>query len=479
VIVQSAVMAALVTERFHGVAAQHHADVALRTPAGDTTYGELAGNARALARALAGRGLAGARIAIAASDHVTIVTALLGILEAGGIVVPLDPHAAPERWAAQLAKVRPSAFLVDAEARGRVAGEVLELAGGRLVTPGPAADPPRPLDPDGPCSIYFTSGSTGEPRAILGRLAGIDHHIAWEVDYLGAVACARGAIIHAPTYDAYLPDVLVPLCAGGIACAPAMRELDPAALCAWLVAERITLLHATPSLFRSLLAHPAARSLPALRAVLLAGEIVRSADVAAARDVLGTAVRLVNLYGPTEATLVKLHHEITEADATRPVPIGVPMPGVTVELIDGQIAITSPFGAHGYLDEPAVTAERWRGQQYLTGDYGAWNPDGTLAFHGRRDRQVKIFGARVDLDEVEALLCACDGIVEAAVVPTEDHVALLGYVVLAPATAISDVRRAAVARLTPAMRLARLTPLAALPRTASGKIDRRALEVHA
>jgi len=463
----------MITERFHTVASGRPGAVALRTPAGDTTYGELSARARTLARRLAGRGLTGARIAIAASDHASIVTALLAILEAGGIVVPLDPHAAPERWAAQVAKVRPAAFVVDAGSP--IDG--IELASGRLASAGPEADPPRTLDPDAPCSIYFTSGSTGAPRAILGRLSGIDHHIGWEVELLGRATCARGAIIHAPSYDAYLPDVLVPLCAGGVACAPAARELvlDPAALCAWLAEESITLLHCTPSLFRTLL--PAARALPALRAVLLAGEIVRPADVIAARDVLGAGVRLFNLYGPTEATLVKLHHEITEADTTRPVPIGVPMPGVTVELVDGQIAISSPYGAHGYLDEPALTAEKWRGPQYLTGDYGAWNSDGTLAFHGRRDRQVKIFGARVDLDEVEALLCACDGIVEAAVVPADDHVALLGYVVLAPQTAISDVRRAVVARLTPAMRLARLTPLPALPRTSSGKIDRRALEV--
>lgn len=467
-----------ITGRFHSVAASRRDQLAVRTPARDVTYGELADGVRAIARAIAGRGLTGERVGILASDHAAVIAALLGTLEAGCVAAPLDPQASPERLAAQRAKIAPAAFVVDTATRGRADGIVLELVGPRLVTTGPAGDPPHALDPDGACSIYFTSGSTGAPRAILGRFAGIDHHIAWELAFLGPETCERGAILHAPTYDAYLPDALVPLCAGGVACAPADRDLvlDPAALAAWLASERITLVHATPSLFRSLLAHPAARALPALRAVLLAGEIVRPADVVLAREVLGPSVRLVNLYGPTEATLVKLHHEITDADRDRPVPIGVPMPGVTVDLVEGQIAISSPYGALGYLDEPALSAQKWRGSRYLTGDYGAWNSDGTLAFHGRRDRQVKIFGARVDLDEVEALLCRCDGIVEAAVVPTEDHIALLGYVVLAPATAISDVRRAAMARLSPAMRLARLTPVPALPRTTSGKIDRRALE---
>jgi acyl-coenzyme A synthetase/AMP-(fatty) acid ligase len=300
------------------------------------------------------------------------------------------------------------------------------------------------------------------------------------------------------SYDAYLPDVLVPLCAGGVACAPDPRDAaDPARLCAWLERAEITLLHCVPSLLRDLLACPEAGRLRGLRHVLLAGEVVRPADIRAARRVLGAGVRLFNLYGPTEATLVKLHHEIAGEDLERPaIPIGVPMPGVTVHLHDddgrpcapgetGQIAIQSRYGSLGYLGEPELTRARFldaadgSGEQiYLTGDYGSRLPDGTLMFHGRRDRQIKLLGARVDLDEVEAILGGCDGVVDAAVIVVDDLV-LYGFVTLAGGTAIARVREQATQRLPPASRLARLTPLDALPRTASGKIDRRRLALGA
>lgn len=449
----------------------------LRVPGRLITGEELALGADALATELVERGLAGKRVAVLADRHATVITAIVGVLDAGAIVVPLDPHAPPERLAAQVSRVEPDAWIVEAGARHAIArGEVLELDGVWPTRPS-RGHARQALDPDGPCSIYFTSGSTGAPRAILGRLAGIAHHIDWEIGYLPVLDTARGAILHATTYDAYLCDWLVPLLAGGIACAPAERGQvhDAARLCEWLAREEIDLLHCTPSLFRSLLAQPAAARLGALRHVLLAGEVVRNDDLARARDVLHASVRLVNLYGPTEATFVKTYHEISDVDLARPVPIGRPMPGVTVDVVDGEIAITSPYGALGYVGEPELTAQKWRGQTYFTGDRGAWNPDGTLAFLGRRDRQVKILGARVDLDEVEALLCRCPGVVDAAALPVEGDVALQAFVVLAPGTEVAEVRRAAVAHLTAAMRLARLTAVDALPRTTSGKLDRRAL----
>ena len=485
---------------FDDVARAARARPALRTPDRDTTFGELADGSDELAGRLAGLGCAGPdRIAILSGDHATITAAMLGVLKAGCAFAPLELAAAEHRLAQQLGALGCRAIVVDAASRARVpaaarALPAIELDGARPVGPPGASRAPAPADdPDAPCSVYFTSGSTGAPRAILGRLAGIAHHIRWELDHLGLDASVRGSILHAPSYDAYLPDVLVPACAGGVACAPAARELvlDPPRLCAWLEREAITLLHCVPSLFRGLLACPGAARLTALRYVLLAGEVVRPADVRAAREVLGDRVRLVNLYGPSEATLVKLHHELTAADAGRAaVPIGVPMPGVTVHLLDddgspcppgvtGQIAIQSAYGALGYLGDPDLTRARFlaapdgSGEQlYLTGDDGRLLPDGTLAFHGRRDRQIKLWGARVDLDEVEAILCSCDGVLEAAVVAEHDAV-LRGFVVLGESAAMARVREQAQQRLAPAMRLAWLTRLDALPRTPSGKIDRR------
>jgi amino acid adenylation domain-containing protein len=530
----------LIHRRFAAVAATAGERIALCTPAGDTTYAELRNGIAAVACLLAEAGIdADARVAIVAADHATVVTALLATLEAGGIFAPLDSASGP-RLARLLEAIRPTAIIVDANGRSRLPADVavpmIELTGAQPTKQPRGTRTPAPhIDPDAACCIYFTSGSTGAPRAILGRLSGIDHHIEWELDFLGHVAAQRGTILHTSSYDAYLPDVLVPLCAGGTAYAPPSTE--PNELCAWLARQRITLIHCVPSQFRAWTASPLlTESRPC--AVLFAGEVVRASDVHAARSAWGPAVRVVNLYGPSEATLVKLHHEITTADlACDAIPIGRPMPDVRVHVLDddlqpvptgelGQLAIESAHAALGYLDEPALTAQRWLsagwsaapqpaiapdirtgievnegleskgsitsstlqavhagqlGQEvssrrttlYLTGDVGRVLPDGTLAFNGRRDRQIKLLGARVDLDEVEAIVSACDGVREAAVVVAEGESVLHGFVVLARGFSIDDVRRALADRLSPAMRLAWLTPLTQMPRTESGKLDRR------
>jgi len=496
---------ALIHRRFDEVARAARDRVALRTATREATYGELLDGAGRVAGWLDALP-PGSRVAILSSDHVVVVAAMLGALEAGCAFAPLDLSTVGKRLPALLGALACDAIVVDASTRPSIPpldrppamlelGRDLEAA---APPPRRSATPGRGRDPDAMCSIYFTSGSTGVPRAIAGRLCGIDHHVAWEIERLGLDRSVRGAVLHSMSYDAYLPDVLVPMCAGGIACAPDPRDaVDPARLCAWLERAEITLLHCVPSLFRALLACPAAARLGGLRHVLLAGEVVRPTDVRAAKQVLGGAARLFNLYGPTEATLVKLHHEITAEDLERPaIPIGVPMPGVTVHVLDedgrpgapgriGQIAIQSRYGSLGYLGEPELTRARFldapdgSGESiYLTGDYGCMLPDGALAFHGRRDRQIKLLGARVDLDEVEAILGACDGVVDAAVVVIGD-VVLHGFVTLSSGATIARVREQAMQRLPPSARLARLVRLDALPRTPSGKIDRRRLALEA
>lgn len=437
----------LIYRRFSAVARASRDRVALRVPDGEYTYGELERRRRCVAAALPGHG----RVAIVTRDHAWITPALLGALSAGWAYAVLEPG---ERVVDQVARLGCSTILDDAA----------------LVALRDESDADRG-EPEAMGSIYFTSGSTGAPRAIAGRVRGIDHHIGWELAFLRSDAGLRGAIVHAPTYDAYLPDVLVPLCAGGVACVPPTGlATDPAAMCRWLEASAITVLHCVPSVFRALVSCPDSSRLLALRHVFLAGEVVRPADVVAARAV--TSARLVNLYGPTEATLVKLFHEITDDDL-HDIPIGRPMPGVSVTLIDGQIAITSPYGALGYLDEPALTAEKFLpGGTYLTGDYGAYRDDGQLLFRGRRDRQVKLLGARVDLDEVEAIVGACSGVAEVVIVADASSTILQGAVVLDGSVPLSTIRAEVAQRLSPAMRLARLREVKELPRTTSGKLDR-------
>lgn len=112
-------------------------------------------------------------------------------------------------------------------------------------------------DADAPCSIYFTLGSTGRPKGILGRLKGIDHFIRWEIETVGAGPGTRVSQLASPSFDGFLKDAFVPLCSGGVACAPESREilLDPGRLIDWIDVEQIEVLHLVPSVFRSLINH--------------------------------------------------------------------------------------------------------------------------------------------------------------------------------------------------------------------------------
>lgn len=477
----------LIHRRFLAQVALTPGKPAIRERDRETSFEDLARAARRVAGALQLRALrAGSRVAIATSGHRELLSGILGVVGSGHIYVALDLAQSDVRLLAQLGASRPVVAIVDDEGRRRLQ----EITPGiSVLALGDEEGALDAADPDAPCSIYFTSGSTGAPRAILGRLSGIDHHVAWEIEALSIDRAVRGAIVHAPSYDAYLPDVLVPLCAGGIAIAPPDRGVlaDAHRFATWLLAAEITLLHCTPSYFRVLLEANAARDLRALVHVVLAGEVVRPIDIERARDVLGDKVALWNLYGPSEATLVKLHHRITEDDArAERVPIGRPMPGVTVHVLDaadtpgrddevGQIAIQSAFASHGYLDEPDVTAARFRpvgGEtMYLTGDYGRRRPDGAFEFHGRRDRQLKLLGARIDLDEIEAIVLACEGVTEAAAITDRGATAVFVFVTT-NGVSIGEIRARAMARLSPAMRVAKISASSELPRTASGKIDR-------
>jgi amino acid adenylation domain-containing protein len=490
----------LVHRRFATVASRTPEATALLEDDRPTTFGDLAQCTRALVARLHALSLPHAsRIAILAAEHATTIAAILAVLEYGGIYVPIDGATPAPRARVMLDAIGVVAIISDVGSAPRARElardrHLVVMSADDVVDEIPATTPHRGADPDAPCSVYFTSGSTGAPRAILGRVAGIDHHIAWEIAALALDAGVRGAIIHAPSYDAYLPDVFVPMCAGGIACAPPHRGVlgEPAMLAKWLRRAGITLLHCTPSVFRDLVACPDARGL-AIEHVVWAGEVVRASDIVLARSCFGDQVAMWNLYGPTEATLVKFHHRIRDDDGVNgPVPIGVPMPGVTMHLLAedgsacadgelGQIAIQSRFASFGYAGEPELTAKKFlvapdgSGETlYLTGDYGRRSADGLLEFHGRRDRQIKVLGARVDLDEVESLIAQCEGVKEVAVVADAANTASFAFVVLGHRT-IADVRRDIVARVAPATRLARVRAVDALPRTTTGKIDRAAL----
>ena len=473
------------------------------------TYAELDRAAAGLAARLVAHGVEkGSAVAILSSRSFDHVLGILAILKAGGRFVPLEPRTPPRRLAAMLALVSPRCFLLGEGGTAALAAmpasgaeaAVIELDGRPESDAGGSA-PPVEIGPDDACYVYFTSGSTGQPKGIAGRYKSIGHFIRWEIETFGVAAGWRVSQLTAPSFDAFLRDLFTPLCAGGTICAPESRDvvMDAERLSDWLAAARVNVVHTVPSLFRTLLHVSPPRPLPDLRWVLLAGEPLLPSDVKHWTELYGTAARLVNLYGPTETTMTKLFHCVVPGDGEkRSIPIGKPMPGARALVLDargrtcpprgvGEIHIRTPYRSLGYVGREDLTREAFIPNPfssdpndliYKTGDLGRQLEDGTFELLGRRDNQVKIRGVRLELTEIEDLLLTHGQVREAAVVDREDENGtrfLCAYVVAAQPLGGTELRDFLAQSLPEYALPSVFVSLGSLPRTLSGKVDRRSL----
>jgi amino acid adenylation domain-containing protein len=513
-----------VQDEISRLAAASGSAIALSAPGEQVTYAELEERSNRLANYLLERGAAkGDRVAVLAEDSIQVITALLAILKAGCVFVPLDPAAPPARLAAQVAPARPGWFLLEASFAPRV-GSLAAMVSAKclVVDAGPwnpadlsglevlagypeyrhAGRPPSVLGPDDLCYLYFTSGSTGKPKGIGGRFKSIGHFVGWEIETFHLGPGVRVSQLTTPSFDAFLRDVLTPLCAGGTVCIPAGRDtvLDARQLAAWIDEAGVEIVHCVPSLFRTLINQPLTPDrFPALRAILMAGEPLLPADVKKWMDVFGGRIQLVNLYGPSETTMVKFFYLVQPGDQNlRSIPIGKPMAGARAVLVDsrgkacqpgtvGEIYIRTPYRSLGYYEQPELTREVFVPNPfsqdpedivYKTGDFGRTLEDGNFEFLGRRDHQVKVRGVRVELPEIENTLREHGGVSDMVVIDRQDaegNKYLCAYLVAGPEVDLGELRQICADRLLEVMVPSSFVRLEELPRTLSGKIDRAAL----
>ncbi|WP_437947962.1 amino acid adenylation domain-containing protein [Sorangium sp. So ce296] len=484
---------------FEAQARRRAAAVAVDTGAKQVTYAELDARAERAAAALLGRAAAAARVALLFEHDEQMVAGVLGTLKAGGAYVPLDPRLPDDRLAT---------IALDAEV-----GAILTHAGGlaraaRVAPPGAAvvdvdeapAGPKRArpaVAPEALAYLLYTSGSTGRPKGVMQSHRGALHHARTYASGLFLDADDRVSLLSSYAFDAAVMDLFGALLAGATLCpieagGEALLRLGPA------VAERrVTVLHATPTVYRRILETlPAPEILETVRRVVLGGEEARRSDVEALSASFPPGCVLVNGLGPTECTLaLQAYFEGPAALARPSAPVGFPVPGVEVLLLSGgreqvavygvgEIVLRSQHLALGYWRDPERTAAAFatdaEGRRlYRTGDLGRLMPDGSLEHAGRRDAQVKIRGVRVEPGEVEAALRGLADVEDAAVVATGEpgEVRLAAYVVPRrgarpdPAALSGALRE----RLPAAMIPASLALLDALPLTPTGKVDRLAL----
>jgi amino acid adenylation domain-containing protein len=513
-----------VQEMFSRIAAEFGPEVAIERAGRWVTYASLEAESNRLANFLLEGGAGkGTMIGLLTDDPVCIITGILGVLKAGAVFVPLDPtfpegrlrvmservephwYVSEAKHVEKLSQLRESAtesarvICLDGSVASEYAGlEVMKHYDQFQQTHAPGV----PSDPEVPCSIYFTSGSTGRPKAILGRLKGIDHFMRWEIEAVSVRPGTRVSQLASPSFDGFLKDVFVPLCSGGVVCAPESRDviMDAGRLADWLDIEQVEVLHCVPSVFRSLLNERLdSRYFEAMRYVVLTGEPLYPADVKRWLDTFGERIKLLNIYGTTETSLSKLAYEVKPEDVERPsIPVGKPIKGSAVMLMDaaakpcrqgtvGEIYIRTPYRSFGYYGDPELTnqvfvrnpfSEDPNDLVHKTGDYGRWLEDGNLEHLGRRDQQVQIRGVRVELGEVENLLRANSAVADVAVVDRDDaegNKFLVAYLTLTNGTGSDHLREYLAERLPPTMLPSAFVELDQLPRTLNGKIDRKAL----
>ena len=481
---------------------RHSGAVAIIYGDRQVTYEQLDRESSRFARRLRDEGFKkGDFIGIFIENRVTFITALIGILRAGCVFVPLDTGLPEERLRRVSESVTLAAVAADKALPRDMCGiKVLDTREDR--GSGSLADDEIPYLPEDPIYIYFTSGSTGTPKAILGMNKSLLHFIRWEIETFRIGEGFRVSQLIHTGFDAFLRDVFVPLCAGGVLCIPPDPEIlpDSRRLVQWIQKSRVQMVHCVPSVFRLFNpSEPEPGLFDALEYVLLSGEPVPPRELKNWYRVFGPRIQLVNLYGPTETTMTKTFYFIQPTDAERErVPVGKPMKGARIIILDkqlnicadgnfGEIYIRTPFRTHGYYRDDELNRTRFivnpfthdaNDLFYRTGDMGRVMADGNIELAGRIDRQVKIRGVRIEPEEIEIKLLEYEKIKQAVVTTAggeNNGLSLCAYVVPAGTLDIARVRAFLLSHLPPYMVPQYFVTLEHIPLTPTGKVDWKAL----
>jgi amino acid adenylation domain-containing protein len=437
------------------------------------TYRELDRRASRLAARLATLGVGpDVRVGLFVERSPDMVVGLLGILKAGGAYVPIDPAFPAERVAYMLADAQAAAVVTQASLEGRLPREIPRLSCHSEGKQEPFLADARP---EHLAYVIYTSGSTGQPKGVCIEHRNIVNYVLGVIERLKLEPGMRYATVSTIAADLGNTVIFPALVSGGCLHVISQERAQNGDLLAeYFERECIEVLKIVPSHLAALQASGGlARVMPRKR-LILGGEASRLDWVEGLRAA-APGCEIYNHYGPTETTVGVLTYRVSGEVAPTPsatLPLGKPLPGLEVELRDGEICIGGAGLARGYLNRPELSAEKFAGGFYRTGDRGRLLPDGSIEFCGRVDHQVKVHGYRVELGEIEAALRAHEKVRDAVVLLRDDQ--LVAWVEPDEAEGAA-LREHLKARLPQYMVPSLIGRLERLPLTANGKIDRQAL----
>jgi amino acid adenylation domain-containing protein len=476
--------------------------VALRFAGKDISFSELNARANRIARYLRELGVGPDDIVgIMLDRSIDMIVGLLAVLKAGGAYLPLDPEHPAQRQMFVLQDAGVSVLLTHQKWAGALSafeGTCFCLDDGEaLLAQNSAFNLDTTAQPSDLAYVIYTSGSTGQPKGCMISHAAICNRLLWMQDRYGLSASDRILQKTPYTFDVSVWELFLPLLSGArLVIAKPGGHLDNGYLVDLIQRERITVCHFVPSMLRFFLRQVRASDCVSLRDVFTSGEALSLELVKAFKAVL-PETKLHNLYGPTEAAVDVTYWECEDRDDGK-VPIGRAIDNIAIRILDaercsvaagekGELYISGVGVGRGYLNRPALTAERFvddpfgpaGSKMYRSGDQARLLPDGNIEFLGRIDFQVKLRGLRIELGEIEAILQQHSAVNDAVVVVKEEQTIdpkLVAYVAgSAGSLDIQDLRKFLLARLPKHMVPNAFVPMEALPVTAHGKLDRAAL----
>jgi amino acid adenylation domain-containing protein len=486
---------ATVVSLFENCVASHPEAPAVIESGSALSYGELNAQANRLAHFFLQCGLGlETPVAVVLERSIDWVIAVLGILKAGAVYVPIDPTH-PRARVTQIVEDGRVAAIVTTS----VLSNMLPSSPARVICLDCASLPALAYNPSLRSSeanvayIIYTSGSTGVPKGVAVEHRGFANAILDQIERLGIGRSDRVLQLASVSFDMSIWELFVALLAGGcVVPIPRVVSLDSEEVGRFLAEDGVTVAVITPSLIRSI----GLQALASLRLLATGGEAT-SSDIS--REFARTRP-CFNLYGPTETSMVATSHAVTlEKEYPFGIPIGRPLSNYQTYVLDpamnpvpigvrGELYVGGAGLARGYHDRPAMTAiafvpdpfsAKAGSRLYKTGDFVRWNAEGELEFFGRTDHQVKIRGRRIELGEVEAALNRLTGVREAIATVctgTDGTQRLAAYVVPeSEPLAVAALRKALAETLADGFVPDIFVQLRAFKLNTAGKIDRAAL----
>ncbi len=476
------------------------------------TYGELAATAQKIAQILQNHHIKkGEVVAVTGLRSFGLIASMLGVLMSGGVLLNIDTT---------LPKTRKQLMLTTSKVKyllnvGTTAPEIeLTETSITIITINPQIGidstseleyTPVHISVDDSAYIFFTSGTTGTPKGVLGTHKGLSHFLTWQRQTFDITPQDRAAQLTGLSFDVVLRDIFLPLTSGATLCLPSVEDdLRPGQILPWMEKQQITLLHTVPTLAESWLMYlPAGVSLKTLRRVFFAGEPLTDSLIRKWRAAFPETDEIINLYGPTETTLAKFYYRVPKENILPGVqPVGRPLPQTQPLVLtvnhqlcgigeSGEIIIRTPFRTQGYINVDPGQLSKFAKNPfteddtdlvYYTGDRGRYRLDGTLEILGRIDQQIKIRGVRIEPGEISATINQNSQVKASVVIAREDisgDKKLVAYVVPENQQDFNstELRQFLKQSLPDYMIPSAFVTLEALPVTANGKIDKRALPI--